>query len=85
MARTEDGDGNGTTAKTTTIDGTEVLNDGNSPNFNHWDHLPFGFSGSGGNGDILAWNGNPTTPMRYLELASVLPDAFGLRILLHRT
>lgn len=55
--------------------GEAAVDDGNSPNFSHWDHLPY-FSGSGGSGDILAWNGSASTPMRALEMASILPDAF---------
>jgi hypothetical protein len=48
-----------------------------SPNFAHWDHLPFNFTGSGKSGDILAWAGSAdSTPMRDLELAAVAPDPF---------
>lgn len=61
---------------TAPLDANGYLNDNNSPNYAHWNHLPFEFSGSGGNGDILAWNGTINTPMRLLELAASLPDPF---------
>ncbi|MBV2167481.1 MAG: Tad domain-containing protein [Bdellovibrio sp.] len=49
-----------------------------SPNFAHWDHLPFEFTKSGG--DILAWDSKENAPsrMRDLELTAVLPDAFDI-------
>lgn len=66
------------TVKTSITDVSGVVNDGKSPSFFNWDHIPFNFSGTSGNGDILAWGGNSQTPMRYLELAAVLPDPFDL-------
>lgn len=49
-----------------------------SPNFAHWDHLPFEFAKS--DGDIMAWDSQRGGPseMRKLEMAGILPDAFDI-------
>ncbi|KYG66576.1 hypothetical protein AZI86_05895 [Bdellovibrio bacteriovorus] len=49
-----------------------------SPNFAHWDDLPFNFGE--GSGDVLAWDVKRDTPsmMRRLEIAGIAPDNFDM-------
>lgn len=51
-----------------------------SPNFDHWKHIPFHFFEKGDSQDILAWDSEKNQPsrMRELELSAILPDAYDL-------
>lgn len=51
-----------------------------SPNFEHWRHIPFQFYEKGESQDILAWDSEKNQPsrMRELELSAILPDAYDL-------
>lgn len=60
-----------------TINETPLPTD-SAPNFEHWKHLPFDFSGMGQSQDIMAWDGDKPSRMRELEMAAILPDQFDM-------
>lgn len=58
--------------------GSSTLDD--SPNYDHWKHIPFQFFEKGDSQDILAWDSEKNQPsrMRELELSAILPDAYDM-------
>lgn len=67
----------GGTAPTT---GDSIYDNGDAPNFAHWDDLPFKYIENGQSGDIMAWDHrlDRPSPMRVLETAAILPDNFDI-------